>query len=134
MIYFDTDFLVNFLIEQDSKKHQLTRTIFKEANTKNDVFISLLCVQETVFVLGKLGVDTEKIESIIQDFWKYNPVNYSIKHFDRAVELSKLIGFKHINDCLHTAVAETYCDELYTFNQDDFKKIRKYTSFKINIL
>ena len=134
MIYFDTDFLVNFLIEQDSKKHQLTRTIFKEANRRNDVFISLLCAQETVFVLGKLGVDTEKIESIIQDFWKYNPVNYSIKHFDRAVELSKAIGFKHINDCLHTAVAEIYCDELYTFNQDDFKKIKRYTSLKINIL
>jgi|GEM_PF-3590350 len=34
------------------------------------------------------------------------------------------------NDCLHTAIAERHCDELYTFNKSEFKKIARLSKLK----
>ena len=62
-----------------------------------------------------------------------DPMGYEINHFKRAVKLARKIGFQHINDCLHTAIAEEHCDELYTYNKADFKRIQQYTDLKITI-
>ena len=64
----------------------------------------------------------------------HNPVSYEIHHFRRAVELARQIGFQNINDCLHTAIAEEYCGELYTYNRADFKRIKEHSRLKIPIL
>ncbi len=60
--------------------------------------------------------------------------NITIAHFKRAIELAKTIGFQHISLCLHTAIAEEYCDELYTCNKADFERSKKYIRLKITIL
>ena len=73
---------------------------------------------------------TEKLEV----FWSGNPVDYNLDLFKRACFLAEIVGYQHINDCLHTAIAELHCDELLTFNQSDFKRIQKHTSLKIRIL
>ncbi|GAB3321816.1 hypothetical protein GCM10027299_16830 [Larkinella ripae] len=71
---------------------------------------------------------------MIGDLLLQTRVNYGAEQFLRGKELATKIGFQHLNDCLHTAIAETYCEELYTFNKADFKQLQKYTSLKITIL
>ena len=39
-----------------------------------------------------------------------------------------------IHDCLHTAIAEKHCGELYTFKRSDFKKIARFSRLKVVIL
>ncbi len=134
MIYFDTDFWVNYLIIQDRKKHLLVKKIFEKANFDKKVFISLLNLQEIAFVLTKLGVQVFEINEQLSTLYEFNPINYTFKEYLRACELCQKVGFQNINDCIHTAIAETNCKELYTFNQADFKLIKNHTSLKINIL
>lgn len=134
MIYFDSDFLINYYVIQDRKRHQLAVKIFDKANQNGEVFLSLLNLQEVAFVLAKLRVDIVEINDTLHTFNKFNPINYSFDEFKRAATLCQKVGFQNINDCLHTAIAETHCQELYTFNQSDFKLIKNHTSLKINIL
>lgn len=134
MIYFDTDFWVHYFIIQDRKKHLLTKRIFEKANINNKVFISLLNLQELAFVLAKLDIESNEIYETLEILYQFNPANYSFEEYQRATTICQKVGFSNINDCLHTVIAENNCDELYTFNQIDFKKIKNYTSLKINIL
>lgn len=121
MIYFDTDVLVNFHLPQDLVKHQRANELYYQASSKSEFFISLLCLQETAFVLRKLDESPSDIEALLATLLPHDPPAYEISHFKRAVELARKIGFQHINDCLHTAIAEEYCEELYTYNKADFK-------------
>jgi predicted nucleic acid-binding protein len=134
MIYFDTDFLIHYFIIQDRKKHLLVRKIFEKANFDRKVLISLLNLQEITFVLSKFDLEKFEIEEKVSKLYEFNPVNYTLEEFKRAFTLCQKVGFQNINDCLHTAIAENYCKELYTFNQTDFKHIKNYTSLKINVL
>lgn len=134
MIYFDTDVLINFLIEQDPAKNQRSIQLYDEASKNGAFFCSLLGLQEAAYVLSRLKISADDIETMIDSLIRPDTINYDISHYRRAVELAKMLGFQHINDCLHTAIAETYCTELYTFNESDFKRIQKYTKLKINIL
>lgn len=134
MKYFDTDVLVNFVYAQDAVKHQET-ILLVEASMKGDFFnISWLTIQELGFVLAKLNQSKSFITEKISDFMTFDPLNYDASTFERAIELASQIGFKHFNDCLHTAIAEQNCTELYTYNHTDFKKIKPLTSLTIHIL
>ena len=134
MIYFDSDVLINYFVDQDSAKHAQSIELYQSA-TYNGVFCcSFLSLQETAFVLARLKVESLKIETLIQNMFPHLLANYEIHHFKRAVELARPIGFQNINDCLHTAIAEEQCDELYTYNRADFKRIKAYTRLKITIL
>lgn len=134
MIYLDTDFLINYLIEQDPDKSKIAIQKFEQAFKNESVFCSLLCLQETAFVLAKLKIPSDAIEEMVDGLLTDGTVNYSVDHYRRAIELANKIGFQNINDCLHTAIAEEYCSELYTFNKADFKRIQRYTGLKISIL
>ena len=56
MIYFDTDVLINYLIEQDKEKNAQAVGLYNHASEKGEFFCSLLCLQETAFVLSRLNV------------------------------------------------------------------------------
>lgn len=133
MIYFDTDVLINYLVEQESAKNQKAIQLYQEASKKGLFFCSLLCLQEAAFVLSRLKVSAKDIEAMIAGLLTSETVNYDAITYRRGIELAKKVGFQNINDCIHTAIAETYCQELYTFNQSDFKKIQKYTKIKITV-
>ena len=133
MIYFDTDVLINYLIEQDPKKHQLAIDRYYDAARKGVFFCSLLCLQEVSFVLSRLKVDSLDIETMVQGLFAPSTMYYNVTHFTRAIELARNVGFNNINDCLHTAIAEAYWTEIYTFNKADFKQIQRYTDLKITI-
>lgn len=134
MIYFDTDVLIHYLIKQDPAKNQQAIQHYRDASEKGLFFISLLHLQEASFVLAKLQVDSADIDSMITGLLPHATINYDADHFTRAKELAKKIGFQNTNDCLHTAIAETHCQEIYTYNKSDFKRIQKYTKLKITIL
>jgi len=133
MIYLDTDFLIHFLVNQDKETHRFVTKRLKSLMEKGLCFISLLTLQEAVFVLAKLRYDTLEIMEKIGEIENFSSMNYSIGDFHRAKELASKIGFQNINDCLHVAVAESYCKELYTFNKNDFEKIKPLTSLHITI-
>ncbi|WP_141110154.1 PIN domain-containing protein [Dyadobacter psychrophilus] len=97
-------------------------------------FISLLSLQEVSFVLSKLKLSSEIITEKLGVFLQTSPVGYDLTAFKRACDLAEIIGYQNINDCIHTAIAEVHCDELYTFNQDDFKSIQEATNLKITLL
>lgn len=134
MIYFDTDVLIHILLPQDLEKHEIADRIYWDITGREKFFISLLCLQETGFVLHKLDQKVQDIERMLASLLLHQPAHYETSHFKRAIELACKVGFQNINDCLHTAIAEEYCEELYTFNKSDFKRIQKYTDLKITIL
>lgn len=134
MIYFDTDVLINLLIPQDSIKHQFANELYQTAVDHQRFFISQLCILETAFTLRKLGEAPNDIEAMLDAFMAYEPVSSTVVEMKRGIALAKLIGFQNISDCLHVAIAETHCQELYTFNKSDFKRLQNYTKLKITIL
>jgi len=134
MIYFDTDILVHSLIIQDKSKHDVSVSQIAEAIFENKCYISTLAIQETGFVLAKLGFNRDFIRHNILNLLYFATHFFAVNTFVRASDLAYEIGFKNINDCIHTALAEEYCDELITYNKRDFQKIQKYTDLKITIL
>ncbi|MCF2502237.1 type II toxin-antitoxin system VapC family toxin [Dyadobacter sp. CY107] len=134
MIYFDSDVLINYLVVQDEAKHELATNLYKQAAQNQSFFISMLSLQEVSFVLSKLKLSSEIITQKLDVFLQTDPVGYDLSSFKRACYLAEMIGYQNINDCLHTAIAEVYCDELYTFNQSDFKLLQKVTRLNITLL
>lgn len=133
MTYLDTDFIVNYLIIQNRDSNRIAIKRFGALKDKNKAFISLLTLQEVSFVFAKLRMESFRLEENLVFLEKWAKVNYTLDHFLRAKQLASKIGFHNINDCLHVAIAESYCKELYTFNKNDFEKIRPLTSLHITI-
>ena len=133
MVYFDTDVIIHYLVEQDKSKHRHAIKLIEDASKAGLFFCSLLCLQESAFVLSKLKVPDDDIEGMMMELINFQTVNYTETHYKRAIKLARKIGFQNINDCLHTALAESYCDELYTYNLSDFKKIKNFTTLKVTI-
>ena len=134
MIYFDTDVLVHFVINQDEMKHSVAKKMVIEAVQNSQLTLSMLSLQEWLFVMAKLSVSTEIIERNYTVFKRFATLSIDMETFERGHDLASQIGFRHINDCLHTAIAEKHCSQLLTYNQNDFKKIEKLSSLKVTIL
>lgn len=133
MIYFDTDFLINYCIEQDRTKHLQAIQLIEQAISDGLFLISVLSLNELSFVLAKLKIDRDKINSHLEDFYDTNPVAISVHHAKRAAQIAYKVSFHHSSDCLHTAIAEKYCSELYTYNRSDFQLIEHHTKLTISI-
>ena len=134
MIYLDTDVLIHFLVPQDISKYRIAKDIFDKVISARKLKVSFLTMQETAYVLNRLGLGKQDIESILTTFLTFTPVNYEAPEMQRAISLCKNLGFQHINDCLHTAIAERHCSELYTFNKSDFKKIARLSKVNVVVL
>ncbi|MBE9461246.1 type II toxin-antitoxin system VapC family toxin [Dyadobacter subterraneus] len=115
-------------------KHELANNLYHIATEKNQFFVSLLCLQETAFVLHKLGKKADDIEAMLYNFLSFQFVPYQVSDLIRAIDLAKLIGFNNTNDCIHLSIAETHCTEIYTFNKSDFKRLQNLTKLKITLL
>ena len=134
MNYIDTDVLIHSIINQNSDLHLKINDIIEEMAINNTFLISLLTVQETGFVLAKLDQPQPFIISKMQVLLNAMPVQYGNAEFNRALELAETIGFKDFNDCLHMAIAEQHCTDLFTCNYKDFKRIQPLTNVKIHFL
>ena len=134
MTYFDTDVLVHFFYNQDDVKHIDSIRLIEKYMTDNTFTVSWLNIQETGFVLSKLKQSNQFITQKLNDLMTFSPLSYDKSTFIRAIEFANRIGFDNFNDCLHVAIAEESCDELYTYNARDFGRIQPFTSLKIHIL
>lgn len=134
MNYIDTDVLIHSIINQNLNLHLKINDLIEEMAKSNTFVISLLTIQETGFVLAKLDQSEPFISYKMQLLLNSMPVQYGKTEFTRALELAKIIGYKDFNDCLHIAIAEQHCTDLFTCNYKDFKRIEPLTPVKIHFL
>ena len=135
MIYFDTDVLVHYFVSYDPAKHPQARQVVQQAVDEKTFYVSLLCIQELSFAMTKLQQSLPDINQAVSQLLLTNPISYNLANFRRASEIAQHIGFKNINDCLHTAIAEAQnCTGLITYNRKEFDRIRLLTSLKVTIL
>jgi|SRR5690606_11391036 len=134
MNYIDTDVLVHSLVNQNLDLHLSVNDLFEEMIVKDTFVISWLNIQEVGFVLAKLGQPVTFVSDRLSALMSVSPVGYGSAEFTRALELAKHIGFKDFNDCIHAAIAEQYCSDLYTCNYKDFERIKPHTSLNIHFL
>lgn len=135
MIYHDTDVLVHYFVSYDPVKHQQARQLVKQAVDERTFYVSLLCIQELSFAMTKLQQSLIDINQAVSQLLLTNPVGYNLTNFRRASEIAQHIGFKNINDCLHTAIAEAQnCTGLITYNRKEFDRIRSLTSLNVTVL
>lgn len=134
MDYIDTDVLVHSLVDQNEQLHLKAIDLIDEMNNANRFFISWLSIQEVGFVLAKLNQPAAFINSKLDALTSTLPVSYGVAEFKRAMSLAGAIGYKNFNDCLHTAIAEQHCTDLYTCNYKDFKYIQPHTFLKVHFL
>ena len=134
MDYFDTDVLIHSLVNQNSNLHLKISDLIEDAIANNRFLISWLSIQEIGFVLAKLDQPVSFISTKLDDLMSSLLLEYGLMEFTRAIEIAKIIGFKDFNDCLHTAIAEKHCTNLYTCNYRDFKRIQPHTPLNMHFL
>ncbi len=134
MIYIDTDVLIHAYVVQDEEKNRQANQLIRQANANDIAVISTLTVQELLFVLAKLGIEDEVIHSIYNEVMQLEPLAYDTTVLQRAYDLTNHVGFRNINDCIHTAIAESHCTELITYNKRDFSKIKEFATVRVTIL
>lgn len=131
MIYIDTDVLIHAYVVQDVAKNRQANQLIGQADI---AVISILTVQELLFVLAKLGIEDEAIRSVYNEVMQLEPLAYDTAVLQRAYDLGNHVGFRNINDCIHTAIAESHCTELITYNKRDFSKIKAFATVRVTIL
>ena len=134
MIYIDTDVLIHAYVVQDVHKNRQANEVIEQANTNDIAVISTLSIQEMLFVLERLHVDDEGIEIAYNEVMQLEPIAYDIEILRRSFSITRHVGFRNINDCIHTAIAEAHCTELITYNKRDFIKIKEFAQVSVTIL
>lgn len=134
MNYIDTDVMIHSLVSQNQNLHLKVNDMIEEMIENNLFLISWLSIQEIGFVLAKLDQPVDFITLKLRTLMGSSPIIYGAIEFTRALELAKVIGFKDFNDCLHTAIAEQHCTDIYTCNYKDFKRIEPHTSLAIHFV
>lgn len=135
MQYFDSDVIFNYIVIQDPVKHEQANQLILEAIAQDQFVISTLVIQEVGYGLARFELKSDLIKYELDYLLSLNITSVHKEHLSRALQLSETIGFKHINDCLHAAVAESLnCDVFYTYNKSDFRRIEKVSPLDIIIL
>ena len=134
MIYIDTDVLIHAYIIQDERKHRQAQELIKAAAVDASIAISTLSIQEALFALERNNVSSDRLLEIYDALMGMRPIAYDVENLKRAVDIAEKVGFRRINDCIHTAIAETHCRELITYNRRDFERIGRFATVDIRIL
>jgi predicted nucleic acid-binding protein len=133
--YFDSDVIFNFLVLQNEHKHIEARNLVFDAIQNSGLIISTLTIQEVGYALSRFGLSDNEIWHKLHFLSEFAVVGIQPENLVRALHLARQIGFKHINDCLHTAIGETLTlEKFYTYNASDFKRIQNHTRLNIIIL
>ena len=127
--------LINYCVEQGKAKHQEAIFLVEQAIADGLFLISTLSLNELAFSLTKVEkkVGRDEIVGRLNTLYLFNPVPVTLEHMQRAAQIAYKVSFNHMSDCVHTAVAEEYCTELYTYNRSDFQLIEHHTKLKISM-
>ncbi|MCB4758868.1 MAG: type II toxin-antitoxin system VapC family toxin [Sulfurovum sp.] len=133
MIYFDTNVLIYYSVNQDENKQKLSAELIEKAIGAKEFYISPLVFSEYIFSLAKLKMIDQSQLRI--DFFKeyISDIQYKMSVIDGYAFCREINFYKNINDGIHLKVAEEHCEKLVTFDSD-FKKFQKYTELEIEIL
>ncbi len=135
MLYFDSDVVFHFLVLQEDNKHKQARQLVLDAVRERKFVISTLVIQEVGYAMARFELANEEITNKLSYLSTINTVDVQNIVVPRALELAGIVGFKHINDCVHTAISESLkVEKLCTYNKADFKRIQKLTDLEIIIL
>ena len=132
MVFFDTNVLVYFSINQDSRKQSIAQTLIQQAIETQTLLISPLVMIEFIFVLSKLSQleEQKKTVSFFQQFVKGQIES------DLVLSAYQLCANheqgKNINDVIHLKFAEKHCQQIVTFDTD-FKALEPFSTIKIEI-
>lgn len=127
--------LVHYFIAYDAVKHTQSKEIVTQALIDGSFYVSQLSMQELTHVMGKFNQPAPLVEEAMTILKAVSPVNYDLIQFERALQLATRTGFSSINDCLHTAIAESQnCTEIITYNRKQFDSIRPLTKVNVTIL
>ncbi len=134
MVYLDTNILIYASIQQDEKKQKNSIALIEKLVENNELILSPLVLQEFIFTLSKLKIDSNIINNDMQFYLNFTTQNYTKTMLEEALEICiKDRNCKNINDILHTKLATKYATKLITYD-NDFKKLQKHTDIIIEIL
>lgn len=134
VIYFDTNVLVYYSINQDDVKQKLSSKLIEDAIKIKNFYISPLVFSEYIYALAKLNMlDISQprvnfFSNYVKEISTYKTIVLEASSFCREISFCK-----NINDVIHLKVAEQYCQKLVTFDSD-FKKLQKHTDIHIEII
>ncbi len=132
MIFFDTNVLVYFVINQDTRKQSIAQSLLQQAIEKQMLVISPLVMIEFIFVLSKLNQLTEQ-EKMVLFFRQFIKEQIEENLVFSAYQLCTQHNYgKNINDVIHLKFAEKYCEKIITFDSD-FKVLEPFSAIKIEI-
>ena len=133
MIFFDTNVLVYFSINQNMEKQALADERIQDALAENKFVISPLVMVEYIFVLAKLK-QVEYQGETVSFFQTYVKGSIDGDDVRDAYELCSAInGCKNINDAIHLKYAERHCEKIITFDKD-FNRLGPHASIAIEVL
>jgi len=133
VIFFDTNVLVYFTINQDQEKWELAKNYIYKALEEEVFCISPMVLSEYIFILSKYKIQKQHQDKITF-FARYIQGNIDVNTVVDAYSVCQKIDFcKNINDVIHLKISEQYCKKLVTFDSD-FKKLQKFTEIEIEIL
>lgn len=132
MIFFDTNVLVYFAINQDTRKQSLAQASIQQAIENKTLVISPLVMMEFIFVLSKLNqlVGQERTVSFFQQFVKGQIEGDLVLSAYQLCAQHK--QGKNINDVIHLKFAEKHCEKIITFDTD-FKVLQAFSTINIEI-
>lgn len=99
MIYYDTDTLVNYCVEQEAAKHQQAIQLVEQAIADGLFFVSTLSLNELAFALTKVRVkvNRDEIAKHLSDFYLLDPVPVTLNHLQRAAQIAYKVSFNHMS-------------------------------------
>lgn len=126
MIFFDTNVLVYFAINQDVRKQSIAQILIQQAIEKQALVISPLVIIEFIFVLSKLNqlVEQDKVVSFFQQFVKGQiDSNLVLSAYQLCAQHPE--QGKNINDVIPLKCAEQHCEKIIPFDSEaSFSKIK----------
>lgn len=134
MVYVDTNVLIYISVNQGDEKQKKAAKRVRELIKDNKFFISPLTIQEFIFTLAKLKIESGQMDSDVNVYMKHVREAIDKGILSEAYALCKALNYcKNLNDAIHLKMAERYCKKLITFDKD-FKKFRSQTKLKIEIM
>jgi predicted nucleic acid-binding protein len=133
MILVDTSVLIDAFINQNPARQQIARRSLEQVIEEQALLLSPLILTEFSFVLSKLHL-FQQHQNTLEFLDRF--VNHSIdkEMLNLSLRRAQQMGSaRNINDLMHLAFAERFCNKLISFDSD-FKKLQKFTDFEIEIL
>ncbi len=135
MAYVDTNVLIYASVEQDLDKKRTSLSLLKQLIDTKELVLSTLVLQEFVFTLAKLKIDSDIIRQDSTFYFNFVSVEYDFISLQKAIDYCcHNDSCKNINDIIHLHLAEkSKSNKLITFDRD-FLKFENVNSVAIELI